>query len=123
MDIEYQGVLAMPYYRALDNLYIGNRLVRKGSILQRAFSQQQIDALVTVGAIAPVRTPPLAQLPGWTTRAKRLEAHGISTASDFLETDNRKLADWLRVKQETIARYKREIIDTWLQPDDKQSGS
>ena len=73
----------MIVYRVLKHLDTGHV---PGDILDgRIF--RALDRLVAVGALAKAGTPPLTELPGWTTRAEKLREIGIVTIEDLLGMD------------------------------------
>lgn len=110
----------MPYYRALTDLHFGSQIVRKGTVLQRAFKESTLQTLITNGAIAPIHTPPLAALPDWATRAAKLVKLDITTAEQFLEADDAAVAKALKVAKPIVQQYKQEIIALWLTVDGKR---
>jgi len=80
--------------------------------------------LVQRGALAPVHTPPLSELPGWATRSRKLETIGIITVSDFLDSDDLNISQLFKYKVTTIQKWKREARD-WItasQPARKRTG-
>lgn len=94
-------------YRALQNLSGG---VRRGELTALAhLSADKIARLERLGAIAPVAAPPLSELHGWAQRAGKLAKVGVVTAVDYLEADADVLKDALRVKLETVERYREEL--------------
>lgn len=100
-------------YRLLDNLsYKDGRFLDKGT-LQRLddLSERIIALLLERGAIAIPATPPLATLPGWETRAKRLERGcGIVTIMQLLDADLGRTATALRTRAETIKAWQAEAL-------------
>jgi hypothetical protein len=57
-----------------------------------------------------VAPPPLRILPGWKTRAERLEPEGIVDVVQFLEAENATLQDILvRRREETIIGWKNQL--------------
>lgn len=72
-------------------------------------TEEQVGILVAVGAIAPVQTPPLAVLAGWTRRAGMLAELGIERGDQFLEADPEALAGPLKVKAETVRRWQEDV--------------
>lgn len=114
----------MAYYRILRDLSKGNKIIKIGQITSLSgLPQATLDRLAEVGAIAEVSPPPLSELPGWQTRAAKLEATGIITATQFLELKDYELIKKLfRVKDETIEAWKKQITDIWLSPPPQKRG-
>ncbi len=104
-------------YRALQNLDFKGQIVKRGSLLRRnRFKPSTAAKLLRVGAIAEVRPPPLAVLPGWETRARRLEKLGIITVIDLLEGGDEQetaIKRAFRIRPETLERWKAEA-EGWL---------
>lgn len=97
----------MTLYRALRRL---SNVAERGDITALAhLTAAQIDKLFQVGAIAPVSAPPLAELPGWSTRAGKLRKVDIQDADQLVEADVGVVAQALRVKVETAMRYQEEV--------------
>lgn len=104
----------MALYRALHNLSKNEKTIPAGTILAfQWLNEAQIDKLISVGAIAPIGTPPLVALPGWKARATKCGKWGIETAEQFLEGDTAHLSDVLHLKPETVERWKTEVLG-WL---------
>lgn len=61
--------------------------------------------LQELGMIAPVSSPPLSILKGWSVRGKKFEKEGVMTVAQFLETDSAVLA--------RIAGRSVEVIEQW----------
>jgi len=102
-------------YRALRRLDRG-----KGKIIEigkptrlQWLNSEQIAKLLEVGAVAEIHPPPLAELPGWRTRAKKLKSKGIEDAAQFLASEDAELARALRVKLPTVKRLKADV-ERWL---------
>lgn len=98
-------------YRLLDNLsYRDGRFLEKGT-LQRLddLSPGKIAILLERGAIAIPASPPLAALPGWETRAKRLEGRcEIVTIIQLLDANPQSVATALRTRAETVRAWQAE---------------
>jgi hypothetical protein len=101
----------MMIYRLLDNLsYKDGRFLAVGT-LQRLddLSPRIIGILLERGAIAVPATPPLATLPGWETRAKRLEGRcEIVTIIQLLDANPESVATALRTRAETVKAWQAE---------------
>ncbi len=79
-------------------------------------SPEQHQQLIDCGAIAPIHAPPLSELPGWESRADRLQAAGISSVVDLLAaTDIDAISEMAGVRPATIRRWQREAA-AWLMP-------
>ena len=104
-------------YRLLDNLsYKNGKFLPMGS-LQRLgdLSPNVIGILLERGAISIPTTPPLATLPGWETRAKRLERGcEIVTVMDLLDADPERIAATLRTRADTVKAWQAEA-ESFLQ--------
>jgi hypothetical protein len=105
-------------YRVLRDLQKGSKIIYTGSISNLdGIPPASIEKLIDNGAISEVSPPPLRELPGWTTRAAKIETLGIITATQFLEaTDYEPIKKLFRVKDETIEIWKKQIVDVWLSP-------
>jgi len=98
-------------YRLLNNLtYKDGRQLEQGT-LQRLddLSERVIGILLERGAIAIPQTPPLATLPGWETRARRLERSAdIVTIMDLLDADPVRIAAMLHTRADTVKAWQHE---------------
>lgn len=75
---------------------------------------KKLDALIEVNALAPVSFPPLSELPGWKTRAKKLAAENVVTVQDFLDAEEGTLKRIFGHKTtRVISKWKKEVKD-WL---------
>ncbi len=110
----------MLLYRIHDRLLVNSR---KGEFIEGGpgavncldgIAKKTIKILIERGAISPVRAPALDDLPGWTTRAERLQEAGYDTIGFVLAepdavidaTRNDDMRDWLR---QNIERWQHEI--------------
>ena len=104
----------MKLYRALKRLDTGHKpgqLVDGGRF-------KHLDKLVAAKALAEVASPPLSEVPGWTTRAEQLKPHGVVTIADFLEADDGTLKEAFNHKTtRSITRW-REELKGWLVVDE-----
>lgn len=99
----------MTLYRALTKL---SGVCQRGDLTTLAhLTPEKVALLVSRGAVAPVAAPPLAALPGWTSRAGKLAKVGIEDAVQFVQGDPALLARVLHVKAETIDRYRESLLD------------
>ncbi len=97
-------------YRILRPLEIAGEIVTRGSLRElKELSKDKLDRLLLLGLIAKVAAPPLKVLPGWTTRAAKLESFNINDADQFLTADDAILADALRTNAARIAAWKTEV--------------
>ena len=100
----------MLLYRVLKHLDTGHK---PGDILDgRQFTA--LGKLVTAGALAKARTPPLTELPGWTTRAEKLRRIGIVTVEDLLGMDPQRGTELLRHKRTSTFIKWVEEAKSWL---------
>jgi len=75
-----------------------------------------LEVLTERGVISRVQSPPLAVLPGWQTRARKIkEVTGdkIENAEQFLEGDDKTLSELMGVQVRTIKKWKKEVLG-WL---------
>lgn len=97
-------------YRVLRALGVGDQRIDRGTLSDlKEMSGSVINSLIDLGLIAKVAAPPLAVLPNWQSRAKKLEAIGIENADQFLEADDHVLAGALKVSILRIDVFKQEI--------------
>lgn len=101
----------MTMYRIINNLTYKGDVIPGGSIQALVLDDEKIDKLIEVGAIAPVEPPPLAILPGWDARSKRLAPWHIITVSDLLEADVAELARDVRLKPATIREWQKSVVE------------
>lgn len=104
----------MPLYRALKRLTIHNELVEQGRVIPLSLSPDKLRALEQVGAVAPVSTPPLAALPDWKTRAKKLPP-GL-TIEGFILSDPPALASSLGVTEDQIKTDQATLLEFLCTP-------
>lgn len=97
-------------YRSKMLLAKGRRFIKRGELTDlkwlNAGGKQR---LVKMGAVRKVISPPLAELAGWKTRAKRLEPLGVKTMADFLFLPAAELGQALRVKEETVIGWQDQL--------------
>lgn len=103
----------MPMYRIHKNLAVGEKVIPRGSLTPLGLSSDKIDKLIEVGAISRVQSPPLAVLPGWSTRANRLEPLGILDVEQFLDADPAVIAKHLKVKPATVQQWREDMVE-WI---------
>lgn len=108
----------MAMYRILHVLHVGKgRMLHPGSFDRLEWLKPGgVERLTIKGAISRVKPPPLAVLPGWATRARKLtEVTGgrIVDAEQFLEGETTKIAELMKVKPETVERWRKDIVK-WL---------
>lgn len=108
-------------YRTLRSLNHDGKRILRDRIISPTWPASTIDKLLEIGVLARVSTPPLTEIPGWETRAKKLVAHDILNAEQFLEADDVLLAKWLKNKPVTVKRLKTEV-NRWLQPEKDKDG-
>ena len=104
----------MPLYRNLKlPLDTGKKIIDgsgRGVFHSSLLPQEHIAILEKKGLIARISTPPLEIFPGWKVRSGKLAKAEIVTAEQFLEAPDEELAKILKVKPDTIAKYKDEVI-------------
>lgn len=105
----------MAMYRLLRNLAFGERIVRRGSIKKLGIPEDDIAILLERGAIAPVSSPPIEEIPMWEGRAVELEEIGIVFVEHLLEANEAEVAEHMGTTKETIQKWKEELA-RWLQP-------
>lgn len=92
-------------YRILEDLWnlSTNRRIPMGSLdsLKDA-SKKDIQKLLDLGRISEVKPPPLKVLPGWETRAAKLEEVGITDVSQLVTADLEQVAEELDVSEEGL---------------------
>lgn len=97
-------------YRAKMLLVKGARFIEKGELTDlRWLNAAGKQRLIQVGAVREVMSPPLAELAGWQTRAKRLAPLGVKTMADFLFLPADKLGAALRVKEKTALGWQDQL--------------
>jgi len=103
-------------WRTLKKLSKGfDTVVPEGSITALEWIDDDgLERLQRVGAIARLTAPPLRKLPGWELRSERLKEVGITTAEQFLETDDKELAGKIGADPRTVARWRDELLNRWL---------
>jgi len=104
----------MALYRVLKALSLQDRRVEAGKLIALTMNADKIDKLVTVGAISPLASPPLAEIPGWEGRAQLLPA--ITTVEQFLETPDTDLAKVLQIAPGDVPRLKRSLEEVLFLP-------
>jgi hypothetical protein len=110
----------MAYYRILKRVSKGAPV---GSLDRFDWlNDDQRQRLVDLGVISQLSAPPLAELPGLSRRAKKLEPLGIVTADQFLECDIGVVSGLFRVKPETVERWQDEVMKWLIIPEPARSG-
>ena len=100
--------------RLLVNARKGIYIDRGGVNCLDSLSKETIKILNDCGAISPVRAPALGDLPGWTTRAARLQEAGYDTIGFVLAkpddvidaTRNEDMRDW---SHRSVKKWQHEI--------------
>lgn len=104
----------MPYYRALANLTAGSKQILRGDIFSGSLLRPDVIAALEGRYVSRITAPPLAELPGWTRRAERLQPAGIVDIEQFLEAaDSGELSSLFAPEQ--IKRWRGELL-SWLAP-------
>ena len=113
----------MTYYRNLSLPLDTNPPIPNGAVFPESLlSPRAIVILETKGKIAPVSTPPLSAIPGWTARAKKLEGKKIAKPEQFLEAPSDEMATLFSVTSRTVERWKLELLGWIESPDTRKSG-
>lgn len=112
----------MTLYRARVAISLGERVLTAGSlVMPGVLSARATDRLIRRGVLAQVQTPPLAVLPGWQHRSKRLLALGIVDAEQALLADVDEVARHCGVSPGLVVRWQAELI-RWLAPPSPPGG-
>ena len=112
----------MPIYRVHRKLSFGHgKIVRPGVYPSLSIKDEILATLVERGAVSVAFTPPLAELPGWKTRAKRLKTIDIETVEQFVEASETVLSRKLRLKKANVLQLKQELIEEYLTPREDES--
>jgi hypothetical protein len=83
------------------------------TVKETAFAPGVTDILIKKGALAPVHTPPLSELPGWILKGQKLRTIGIVTVQDFLDAPDSNIARLFGYQESTIQKWKREAQE-WI---------
>ena len=98
----------MALYRILQNVSKGGK---RGEIVSGStWPPEHLTRLEAVGAIIPISTPPLSELPGWEERAILLEEEDVFMLDEFVEADPERLANRLSITTGEVARLKIELL-------------
>jgi len=103
-------------YRVLGRLDVGKgRVLYPGSFSRLEWlNETGLARLERKGSISRVQPPPLAVLPGWGARSRKIEeVLGVKDAEQFLEADNQKIAEAMEENAETVKEWKSDIM-SWL---------
>lgn len=106
----------MAIYRVLKNLSTGHR---KGDLVD-GDQFKALDILVKVRALAEAKSPPLSELPGWATRAEKLNTIGIVTIQDFLDADMEKVAKLFNHKRTSTSKKWQKEVEQYLRVEPKK---
>ena len=107
----------MALYRVLKPLAKGKSTIYKGTFTQLEWlPKRHINMLINVGAVSEVGAPPLAVIPGWKTRAGKLEEVGIEDVIQFIEADTSVICQALRRQPKTVEKYRKELLG-WMTAD------
>lgn len=108
-------------YRVLKRLETGKRIIERGEVIPGTdLNEKTVRALEKVGALARVSAPPLAALPGWKIRAKKLEKAEIVDAAEFLEAPDEEISKHIKATPGQIAAWKAEITGWLTVPEPKR---
>lgn len=103
-----------PLYRVTFPIAYGRQVIKAGSLHRlEKVPRKNIEKLKARGTVSQVVAPPLRVLPGWSRRAVKLERAKVIDAAQFLGADVNQTAEYMRVKPETVERWKRDVLG-WL---------
>ena len=112
----------MALYRVRIRLDKGSTVIPPGSFTRLEWlTPRKQQVLQSVGAVSEVGSPPLAVIPGWKTRAGKLEEVGIEDLVQFIEADTAVLCQALERQPKTIEKYREELL-RWMTADDPIGG-
>lgn len=106
----------MAMYRILGRLDVGKgRVLYPGSFSRLEWLEEKgLARLERKGSISRVQPPPLAVLPGWAARSRKIEeVLGVKDAEQFLEADDQKIAEAMEITEDTVVDWKSDIM-SWL---------
>ena len=112
----------MALFRVMLRLEKGNGIIQPGSFTRLEWlSPRKQEMLQGVGAVSEVGSPPLAVIPGWKTRAGKLEEVGIEDVVQFIEADTAVICQALDRQPKTIEKYRIELL-RWMTADEPVGG-
>ncbi len=105
----------MPLYRVIYPVAVGERIIKPGTLSRLPeIRPTALEALVKKGTISIATLPPLAVLPGWRLRAKRVaEALGIVDAGVFLDRNPEEVSAAVGVSVVTVKKWQADV-EHWL---------
>ncbi len=107
----------MALYRVVYRLSVGNGYIEEGEIVpETLFSADTLEKLLNKHAVSRVSTPPLAELPGWETRARKLQAAGIRDVEQFLEAKIETVVSVCKTSRSNVERWRGELQTLILPP-------
>lgn len=112
----------MTLYRARCPISVGQRILRGGTVIRPGdLKPKAMAVLVRQGTLLPLSVPPLAALPGWAHRSKRLAQVGIVDVEQAVTADVDEVARHCGVSPGLIQRWQAELLD-WLKPPEERRG-
>ena len=112
----------MALFRVIVQLDKGGTILQPGSFTRLEWlSSRKQEVLQGVGAVSEVGSPPLVVIPGWKTRAGKLEEVGIEDLVQFIEADTAVLCQALDRQPVTIEKYRAELL-RWMTADEPLGG-
>ena len=112
----------MALFRVIVQLDKGGTILQPGSFTRLEWlSPRKQEVLQSVGAVSEVGSPPLEVIPGWKTRAGKLEEVGIEDLVQFIEADTETLCRALERQPGTIEKYRAELL-RWMTADEPLGG-
>lgn len=104
----------MALYRVLNSLQMSNRVIPRGDFVTSAeYSQEALDKLDEVGAVALLHAPPLSELPDFDGMAEQLAAVGIISADQLLELPIDEIVNRTNADVATVRQWRVDVAN-WL---------
>lgn len=100
-------------FRTCRNMRYKKGSVPPGTLVWLDKPEEIIQRLLELEVIAPIRYPPLEELPGWEERGPHLEMEGVRGVEDFLARDAEELAELLEESVEQVEGWQRQLT-AWL---------
>ena len=94
----------MGLYRIAQNVSKGG--LRGAIVSGSIWPLEHRKILEAVGAIVPISTPPLRELPGWEEQAILLAEENVIMLDEFIEADSERLENCLFITASEVARLK-----------------
>ena len=112
----------MTLFRVRTRLDKGSKAIPVGAFTRLEWLTPRVQLILqSVGAVSEVGSPPLEVIPGWKTRAGKLEEVGIEDLVQFIEADSAVLCQALDRQPKTIEKYRAELL-RWMTADEPLGG-